>query len=494
MYTIFLVDDEMLARVGIRSLIDWEFYGYTIIGEADNGQNALSQITRLRPDIIITDAKMPVMNGVELQRLCREQGIVSRFIILSSYSDFSYAREALKYGAVDYLLKLELEPENLLAALKKASDLITCSDRTPADPALSLSQATAGWNHFFLVLWAPQNTSSSSILHLFDQYGTTISGIAQEAALRFGNSVPTEDDDGPLLPLLLSLDSSYLESYCSDFCCMAMLSTDCHISIGCSQSHHKIQDLRQAYAEAATALKYALLHESNFSLYDSIASSLPSETPEQALQACTDTLDNSQSDLFPMRYSYFLAAMAAADSNYRQMINDCYQISNLECRLRKEMEDDENTLMHTQTENAGQIARCQSWIELYFFLLEKQETFAKISIKEENHLWILKGKEYIKEHLTEKFTLQTVSEHIGVSPSYFSRLFKQYSGETFTVYVTRKRIERSKELLRNTNLKVSDIAEALGFENTTYFSKIFKKYTGTSPLSYRFSGEYTQSR
>ena len=135
MYKVLIVDDEMLARVGIKSLIPWEQEGFLIVGEADNGEKALAEIERLRPDIIITDHKMPIMGGVQLLLRCKEMGNPAQFIVLSAYSDYEYVRSTLKNGAVDYLLKLELEPDGLLQALQKSvermadSHLSTANDR-----------------------------------------------------------------------------------------------------------------------------------------------------------------------------------------------------------------------------------------------------------------------------------------------------------------------------------------------------------------------------
>lgn len=121
MTSVLIVDDEMLARVGLKSIIDWETHGYRLVGEADNGEKALTMIERTHPDIVLTDAKMPVMDGVALVEECSRRGLSTRFIVLSAYGDYDYVRGALKNGAVDYLLKLELEPEALLSALRKAA-------------------------------------------------------------------------------------------------------------------------------------------------------------------------------------------------------------------------------------------------------------------------------------------------------------------------------------------------------------------------------------
>ena len=144
MYKVLIVDDEMLARVGIKSLISWEKEGFTIVGEADNGEKALSEIDRLKPDIIITDYKMPIMDGIQLLLRCKEKKIPAAFLVLSAYSDYEYVRSTLKNGAVDYLLKLELEPDSLLQALYKAAEQVRKEQakETPLFPAGDLSESS----------------------------------------------------------------------------------------------------------------------------------------------------------------------------------------------------------------------------------------------------------------------------------------------------------------------------------------------------------------
>ena len=111
MYKVLIVDDEILARAGIKALIDWEKYGFSVIGEASNGQIAFEKIKEMKPDIVITDIKMPVMNGIDLIRATKKISQEISFIVLSAYNDFEYVKEAMKEGAKDYILKIQMEPE-----------------------------------------------------------------------------------------------------------------------------------------------------------------------------------------------------------------------------------------------------------------------------------------------------------------------------------------------------------------------------------------------
>lgn len=127
--TVLIVDDDALARIGIKSITNFEKYGYTLIGEENNGTDALETILASRPDIVLCDVKMPGLNGVELLLECKKQGIPSTFIMLSSYDDFTFVKEALTNGASDYILKGSLEEEVIISALDKI--LIKGNSETP---------------------------------------------------------------------------------------------------------------------------------------------------------------------------------------------------------------------------------------------------------------------------------------------------------------------------------------------------------------------------
>lgn len=124
MYKVMIVDDEMLARIGMKSLIAWNNNGFELVGEYENGKLALEAARTIKPDIIITDIKMPQLSGIELIRNLKQEGFNIKYIILSSYDDFIYVKEAMKLGAEDYILKLEMEPDILLNLLKKTAEKI----------------------------------------------------------------------------------------------------------------------------------------------------------------------------------------------------------------------------------------------------------------------------------------------------------------------------------------------------------------------------------
>ena len=124
MLKILIVDDEAVVRIGLKSMIDWQAHGFTLVGEAKDGRHALELFEEHHPDLIITDLKMPVLDGLELIQEVRKISASCRIIVLSSYDDFNLVRQAMKLGAADYLLKLEVEPDQLIRTLERFRDEI----------------------------------------------------------------------------------------------------------------------------------------------------------------------------------------------------------------------------------------------------------------------------------------------------------------------------------------------------------------------------------
>lgn len=124
MLRILLVDDEPLVLIGLQGMLEWESLGYTVCGTARNGKQALEVIEREKPDIVIADVKMPLMDGLTLARTCRERGPLPAFIILTSFEEFDYIKQAMGAGVVDYLVKLDLTPENLKSGLARAAERV----------------------------------------------------------------------------------------------------------------------------------------------------------------------------------------------------------------------------------------------------------------------------------------------------------------------------------------------------------------------------------
>lgn len=139
MTKVLIVDDEVLVRVGIKSSIAWQEYGFELVGEASNGIDALEIIREQNPDILITDIKMPKMDDIELLKELEKAGSPIQSVVLSFYNEFEYVREAMKHGAKDYILKLSMEPKELLEILLKIKENLMMNSQKPVSVGQELS-------------------------------------------------------------------------------------------------------------------------------------------------------------------------------------------------------------------------------------------------------------------------------------------------------------------------------------------------------------------
>lgn len=150
MYRILIIDDEPIVKIALRSILPWEEHGFSICGTASNGQEALSLIEKQQPDIIITDLKMPQMDGLELIRILKEQKYPSEILVLSNYEDFDSVRNALTLGAADYLLKIKIQPDTLLACLNKTIEKMKERNQTaPIENRAETAPISENLLHFF---------------------------------------------------------------------------------------------------------------------------------------------------------------------------------------------------------------------------------------------------------------------------------------------------------------------------------------------------------
>lgn len=320
MIRVLIVDDEMLARVGLKSLISWEEQGYELVGEADNGEKALTLIKQLKPDIVLTDAKMPVMDGVSLIEECTGIAPEVRFIVLSAYGDYDYVRRALKNGAVDYLLKLELEPEKLLAALKRAGadakprhdetaqlalkqrylELLSGVDEAKMQSHIIAIQATdAPARDYYLLLSRAQRGGEPLHEHQTAELSRVLSETIGGVAAEYGKAIAFvwyrysavctvfAPQGGRPSGTLRALAQRAAETVA------AMLQLELHTGVSVCQ--HDLQSIREAGLEAMDALKQAeRLGENYCAAEDAPASATDSErrrTVTQVMQYVKDNIE-----------------------------------------------------------------------------------------------------------------------------------------------------------------------------------------------------------
>lgn len=498
---ILIVDDEYIIRQGIKHLLDWEKYGFQVIGEADNGKQALEIIEKDPPDIVLTDIVMPVMDGIELTKMLRLKNSGIQVIVLSGYSDFDYVKSTFQSGAVDYILKPTLNPKELLSVLQKAVQRI---------PNLALKSSTdvhieSLINQFILgftdVLQADQlkkqfplpcfrilginrkiyksksvinGFMGSGVYEMLGAYHPYPVNINDDVALAVLNY---DHPDEATLPRAVKETVEKLSAASPG------------LFFVLSEPFYRIEDIRTVYND-----RFCKLTERRF-YYKNVPLMPASKFPQTKEYEKFDTKKFSallSSMNFEEALSMLREYVEKAVNEYR--MNEPELKAFLESMLYnmisalEELNLNADNLSHLKLNYLSNI-EAAAYAE--DFLLVFQDICGDFSVIIQNyHLKmnndaINRITAYLQEHYSEPLTLNDIAKRFNFSYYYLSSYFSSHSDEGFSEYLNRVRIEKSLELLRNRSIPISEISSMVGYSDHSYFCKVFKKFTGHTPSEYR---------
>ncbi|MCM1175315.1 MAG: response regulator [Blautia sp.] len=527
MIKLIIADDEPLVQAGIKSMINWEEHGISIVGTASNGAAAYELILEHSPDIVITDVKMPVMSGLELAGKCHEEGRkLPLFIILTSYEEFNFVKEAITYQVVDYLIKLELTPEMLLETVKKAIDRIP--EQQPVRTAAPLPDnlyliREQFYTRLIFNLFESEEQFAAQVQNLNIDFScksfavsyveikseklTQMSSTKQLNLYTSSLQMVSELISRYIPCHVLSLDTRHFcvifflkEETAKEYKALirntlrqvsAMLfnyySVTIHASIGSPvnsplQMSASYQDARQTFARVTEEMPILFLEDIasdeplknvfNISLFKENILKAYAEFDEKALY---DTF-TAIIELFDNQKAHYVQALDAASNvlylslsllgNGEQLISDIFQDKNNGYRSLYEMTNVEQIL---------------EWMKLLRDGLCRSFTIHNRDYK--NHI-VVNVKKYINEHIEEKLTLNKVAREFNISPNYLSVLFSKNNDVGFSDYINQSKIDAARKMMADGDYKIYEIFDRLGFESAFYFSRVFKKVTGLSPRDY----------
>jgi len=522
MYSVFLVDDEPIVLEGIRSKIDWESSGFTFAGEATDGEIALSMIHELKPDILITDIKMPFMDGLQLAAAIKKTQPWIKIIILSGHDEFDYAKKAISIGIEDYLLK-PFTSEEVVAALKKAAVQIDkertqLSDISKMREALksrdtllkkeflnNLVHGSADMNN---VMGKCQELGIDLISRYYKILITRISSKSenaenQEAACSLLNSYSSTWEQtlsffhhkNSLICICKGLAQNELEEnvyrVAESIEHIVTQNPDCSVITAIGKTVEHLSSISESYADAKKIIEVSnfnnqtrIISSDDIQMDDTGLLELKEKDPmvERLKYAVKNDISviieeslnliNSNPGQFQFFASYLLADLIFAVSKL---------IENLGGNI-KEIKPEilQRSFIDSAVQNESHFIK--ELESILTFALEYRDS--KITGKYGDV--ILKAKKYIDENYADQnTTLTTVAEVVCLSPNHFSTIFSQECKTTFIEYLTDVRIENAKRLMKETDMKGYDIAYECGFSDPHYFSYIFKKNTGLSPREFR---------
>lgn len=528
MYTVIVADDEEEIRRGIIKKVEWEKIGFRVIGEAENGADALELVEKLEPDLILTDIRMPFLSGIELARQIREVRPAIQIAFLSGYDEFSYAQQAIQYNIVSYMLKpissRELEEE--LVKIKHIMD-----EKFAEFTRQSMVLQEVEKSEFLMPLLLDtflqgkveeeelkQNAVTCGLLRSSVsenlKYVVIVTGIVDEK----GNDVAGRSSVNAI-DMILKKYVRYTSCYLKGRIVSVLSATQAgfnkylHIlveeivqsvermmqmkcQIGVSRSVALLSDCREGYLEAMNAISYSKNGESDvyfisdeeknvdFSqedlqmIVDKIETLLRGGTGRELEIYLTELeqkmrVGKNELMLFSLLISMIVASVykvvyaVSGDEDIRKIQNEypLHEMQKLE-RITESFQNMKKMCMYAKE-----------------MIAEQRKKSSEVICE--------KAVQIIEQRYTEQeLSVMQVSEEIGVSPNYLSALIKKNTGKTFVELLTSRRIEKARELLCCTSMKIREITEECGYRDQYYFSHCFKKATGMTPNGCR--REYEQ--
>lgn len=510
MYRVLIVDDEPVIRNGISAIINWEKEGMLVQDDCENGVEALHALKNNSFDILITDIKMPLMDGIELMNRAWELYPSLKVILISGYNDFEYVREGLKLGAVDYLLKAALDPEDLLSVLQRCVALLdkerkkTCElqdymkgavyrDRKilEQDIKRTIVQkqsfhspyiSEAAWlDEAYLCAYLTLDRAEEWKENRGELYVQFLMEELQEmfyAGIEAGVALTTVESG---LFFILPDKDGEAERLLCDWKQLVEVKWEISTSVGINAGQGSGYILKGlSDSRAACERRFFEGLGGYYKIKDRESDN--GSTVKKDWKPFFEILSNG--DPAASAVEFALEQWNSGDLNPEQVREEACSLL-LQAHVEQVLPEWVDLLRRAET--LGQLG------SLMIDQLKKISNpyFPELEDKGLGGQVITKALEYISDHFTENLTLQSVADTVHLSKNYFSLLFKKQTGLNFIDYLIELRIREAKRLLAQNNDRISDVVGPSGFNDVKYFNRIFKKVTGMTPKEYREKHQVT---
>ena len=537
MYKVFLVEDEIVVREGIKNNIHWEEEGFRIVGDESDGEVAYPIILNEMPDILITDIKMPFMDGLELSKLLKKEMPQLKIIIISGYSDFGYAQQAIDIGITEYILK-PVTSSKLMAAVKNAATIIEKErkEKQLIEQYQILFDQKQGEKRkdFFDSLVRGKLTLSQIISQEKELGINMVASVfcvllfqlkVQEDMCEYSNAlVQCENNMKEVLKeysdfivfergldgwafILLGEREEQMEPLITNLCNLLTQISGEKVQYfgGIGRVIHRVRDIQQSFLDANRAFSLRYFEPWNqFISYGDVATmqgqvgnrvnvgELGLEKLDRSLlQEFIKRGTIQDVDEFVDRYFEGLDANAMNSTIVRQyiMMDGYSAIMKFLKELNYPRETMEESLIDLHDMNE-QLTSREDCCKFYKTLLKDAIVLRNKNSQQRYSGLIEKAKKYIqKNYAMSDLTIDMVASEVNLSPNYFSSLFNQETGVTLIEYLTNIRMDKAKDYLRCSNKKITEIGYLVGYLDSHYFSYIFKKTQNSTPSEYRMQGK-----
>ena len=528
MYKLLIADDEPWLRKRLLLTIEWSSLGISELYEAEDGAEALMLAAEHEPDIIITDIEMPELSGIDLMKILNESAMFPQIILISGYNEFEYARSAVRFGAVDYLLK-PVSEEDLKRAVskcistleknkynKQVLDLLSnSSDLLREKIYIDLLLGKLDFNKVSsphleeLGVIFPTSSVMCIIAHMHPMHHTPSENDVEETLLGFGISQIIKNQLDARFNEVLNFWVDEVNVYvvfsdlsADEFTAAATntmnnakkMIKDLHairINYGLGSISHSLSELCLSYRKARYNINLSWSKQNEACINEEHVNGFQAAYDEYNLKSLIASLKNGHADeassLLSDLISEFLSQSGGTPTSlqikllYLNILNSLFKgclpflpVSEEIVRICLDYID-KAASFHTTDKMHVQL------LNLMSILIEQYQNFFNCK----RHWLTDKIITFINENYAAPLSMRDVAATFYLNASYFCKLFKEETGMTFTNYLMRTRVDNAKRLLSDNSMKLYDVAAAVGYTNVQYFSTVFKDMEGITPSQYR---------
>lgn len=530
---IYIADDDIILVKGLRAIIERNCPGFEVVGEGHNGLQALEDIEHLKPDLLITDIKMPVMDGVELVKRIKNLEDNIKIIVISGYDEYSYIRETLKHGAVDYLLK-PVENDDLISLLNKVKGDIKKENENRREINLFYEKVNESLEALKekVLLYLIKNKSFNTIelgiklkelgLTKYGMYAIAFIGIngyhpnntgclvnfdASVIRLILKRSMENRSNKIEVLEtymetgavILFVADESSESSFYSNIDATlneirSSLEKDYgfFITIGVSKSFNTLDGAYNGYQQSELAFERKLYEGKNKVIYFNSENCCYNYFDIKNLNGLLKELTNyieicdkrSSKRIITEMFDKMSGEKIQPDQFREIWLRILIRISDASMEFNEAAEQ----YNFNRVDLLFSLKKVDTLEELIEYILKAiSDIIERINdLRTKRGMKIIQRlKEHIKKHYNEDISLTALANHVNFNASYLSQLFKEETGQNFTDYLSEIRINEAKRLLATPEVKVYEVGSMVGYKEPVSFSRAFKRAVGISPQEYK---------
>ena len=502
MVKILFVDDEVLAMEYLQSLVEWEKYGYEVVGHALNGKKASEIFDKEKPQIVISDIKMVGMDGLELAKQLKERNPDVFVILLSAYRDFEYAQKGIQYGVDNYLLKHELCEEKLLEELGKISEKLESEEKKQKiyhkyfvrqliynHEKITEEEKKNFGNRFFMLLLQKNSLFQNGVFieqRWTEQEINRMISVAESMTdeIKYLSEEHLNEAHEILLFKISDINSKYIVTKEIERVCRKI--TDSLTETGnynfnvIYSNEIRREEISGIFQKMSWLIRYSVfwkpgkMYELNRLIEPEEALKIDWNEKEKELKEIIYKDKKHLEDY--LEYLFELVQFPAQDLHaLRELV---YVLEN----LMRQIENQESVNQERNQIFLGKLMEIQKYYGNCFGQVSEQIA------EKENQKYsgiVISIMHYINKNFDKELNLEILGKEFNMNGVYLGQIFKKETGSTFLKYLTNCRIEKAKILLQNRNRSIAEVSEMVGYKSSQYFSQIFVKNTGTTPQEYR---------